>query len=93
MFNLFYSAPIGTPPNLAGINIFQSEFQQYLGLKRSSFLIPNDIESRLKYGSIERYDEQYARFRKISSEDNDLQYLINLINRYRKGYDQEGYIN
>ena len=79
--------------DLAGINIFQSEFQQYLGLKRSSFLIPNDIESRLKYGSIERYDEQYARFRKISSEDNDLQYLINLINRYRKGYDQEGYIN
>ena len=79
--------------DLTGINIFQSEFQQYLGLKRSSFLIPNDIESRLKYGSIERYDEQYARFRKISSEDNDLQYLINLINRYRKGYDQEGYIN
>lgn len=78
--------------DLAGIHIYQYEFLQYLGSKRSSFLIPNDIESRLASGSRKRYDEQYARFGEISSESQELQGLINLINRYRNGYDQEGYI-
>jgi len=78
--------------DLAGIHIYQYEILQYLGSKRSSFLIPNDIESRLASGSRKRYDEQYARFGEISSESQELQGLINLINRYRNGYDQEGYI-
>lgn len=78
--------------DLAGIHIYQYEFLQYLCSKRSSFLIPNDIESRLASGSRKRYDEQYARFGEISSESQELQGLINLINRYRNGYDQEGYI-
>ena len=48
--------------DLAGINIFLFEFQQYLGKERSSYLIPADIESRLKSGSRKRYDDQYYRF-------------------------------
>lgn len=79
--------------DLAGIHIFLSEFQQYLGSKRSSFLIPNDIESRLMSGSRERYDTQYVRFYQTKSDVPELQELIDLINRHRKGYDQEGYIN
>lgn len=78
--------------DLAGINIFLIEFQQYLGKKRSSFLIPDDIESRLKSGSKKRYDEQYYRFKDVRSDVLDLQQLIDLIHHKRRTYDQEGYI-
>ena len=75
----------------AGINIFITEFQQSLG-ERASLLIPTDIENRLINGSSERYKDQYLRFRNLTCPDHQVQYLIDLINRYRKGYDQEGYI-
>ena len=78
--------------DLAGINIFLFEFQQYLGKERSSYLIPTDIESRLKSGSRKRYDEQYYRFKDIKSDACELQQLIDLIHHERKTYDQEGYI-
>ena len=78
--------------DLAGINIFLFEFQQYLGKKRSSYLIPDDIESRLKSGSRKRYDEQCNRFKDIKSNILELQQLIDLIHHERKAYDQEGYI-
>ena len=78
--------------DLAGINIFLVDFQQYLGKERSSYLIPDDVESRLKSGSRKRYDEQSNRFKSIKSEVPELQHLIDLIYRERKAYDQEGYI-
>ena len=78
--------------DLAGINIFLVDFQQYLGKERSSYLIPDDVESRLESGSRKRYDEQYNRFKAIRSEVPELQHLIDLIHRERKAYDQEGYI-
>ncbi|OUN79278.1 hypothetical protein [Bacteroides sp. An51A] len=78
--------------DLAGINIFLFEFQQYLGKERSSYLIPDDIECRLKSGSRKRYDEQYYRFKDIKSDILELQQLIDLIHHERKAYDQEGYI-
>lgn len=78
--------------DLAGINIFLSEFQQYIGKDRSSFLIPDDIELRLKSGSKSRYDEQYNRFKDMKSDSQEIQRLIELIHQERKGYDQEGYI-
>lgn len=78
--------------DLAGINIFLAEFRQYIGKDRTSFLIPDDIPSRLKSGSNQRYDNQYERYNRLQSEDNDLQKLINLIHAERKAYDQEGYI-
>ena len=78
--------------DLAGINIFLFEFQQYLGKERSSYLIPDDIELRLKSGSRKRYDEQCNRFKDIKSDILELQQLIDLIHHERKAYDQEGYI-
>ena len=78
--------------DLAGINIFLFEFQKYLGKERSSYLIPDDIESRLKSGSRKRYDEQCKRFKDIKSDILELQHLIDLIHHERKAYDQEGYI-
>lgn len=77
--------------DLAGINIFLTEFRQYLG-GRSSFLIPSDISLRLAGGSAERYQDQYFRFRKLDTEISDLHCLIWLIHSARRCYDQEGYI-
>ena len=77
--------------DLAGINIFLSEFYAHLG-ERSSFLIPTDIDTRLSQGSRERYENQYRRFHSLKSDIPTLQRLINLINKRHRCYDQEGYI-
>lgn len=77
--------------DLAGINIFLTEFHKYLG-ERAVFLIPQDIEGRLQHGSSERYNTQYQRFKNLSSDIPSLQRLINMINKYHRCYDQEGYI-
>lgn len=77
--------------DLAGIHIFLTEFHKYLG-ERSSFLIPSDIEQRLEYGSTIRYDAQYSKFRTLKCDMQKLQLLIDLINKYHRCYDQEGFI-
>ena len=77
--------------DLAGINIFLTEFHAHLGA-RSSFLIPQDIEERIAKGSLERYNDQYARYNRITSDIKEVQALIDLINKYHRCYDQEGYI-
>jgi hypothetical protein len=79
--------------DLAGIHIFLSEFAQYLGTVRASFLIPTDIEHRLASGSAFRYDTQLSRYTDLTAPTPALQQLIDLIHRVRKGYDQEGYID
>ena len=78
--------------DLAGIKIFLSEFHRYLP-ERSSYLIPSDIEERLKNGSTERFQGNYYENRNLSSDIPELQTLIGLIMMLHKGYDQEGYIN
>lgn len=77
--------------DLAGINIFLTEFHKYLG-DRASFLIPSDIEKRLKNGSIERFNSQYNKFKNLSTDNPSLQHLIDLINLFHRCYDQEGYM-
>ena len=77
--------------DLAGIHIFMTEFHQYLG-NRSSFFIPSDIEKRLQIGSQDRYNNQLSRFRDLKCDENRIQAIIDLINKYHKCYDQEGYI-
>ena len=78
--------------DLAGISIFLTEFHVHLG-DRSSFLIPQDIEARLAKGSIERYNNQYVKFRNLTSDIKEIRALIDLINNYHRCYDQEGYIS
>ena len=77
--------------DLAGIHIFLTEFHAHLGA-RSSFLIPQDIEERIAKGSLERYNDQYAKYNRITSDIKEVQALIDLINKYHRCYDQEGYI-
>lgn len=76
--------------DLAGIHIFLTEFHVCLGA-RASFLIPEDIRTRLSQGSKERYDRQYLRFRQLHTDIRPLQRLIELIHQFHRCYDQEGY--
>lgn len=79
--------------DLAGISIFLTEFHAHLG-ERSSFLIPKDIEQRLaNNGTEQRYNAQYQKFKNLATHIPALQNLIDAINKYRRGYDQEGYIS
>lgn len=77
--------------DLAGVHIYLTEFYRYLG-DRASFFVPDDIEKRLSAGSRERYDTQFQRFGKMEVTDTRVLPLVQLIHRYQKGYDQEGYI-
>ena len=77
--------------DLAGIHIYLTEFYRHLG-ERSAFFIPKDIEQRLSAGSRERYQMQFERFGKMDVPDSRVLPLVQLIHRYQKGYDQEGYI-
>jgi len=77
--------------DLAGMRIYETEFYKFLG-NRASFFIPTDIESRLSNGSTERYNTQYAKFKNYAPQDTRLLPLWEMINRYHRCYDQEGYI-
>lgn len=77
--------------DLAGIHIFLTEFHKYLG-GRSTYLIPSDFEQRLMKGSQDRYNNQYGKYHTLLCDIPHLQSLIDLINQYHRGYDQEGYI-
>lgn len=78
--------------DLAGIHIFLTEFHNYLD-DRSTYLIPSDIEQRLAKGSQDRYNNQYAKYHTLHCKIPYLQSLISTINKYHRGYDQEGYID
>lgn len=77
--------------DLAGLRIYETEFYKYLS-NRASFFIPEDVETRLQNGSAERYNNQYGKFKSYKPIDKRLLPLYNLIHKYHRGYDQEGYI-
>ncbi|MDE5653126.1 MAG: hypothetical protein K2I48_06620 [Muribaculaceae bacterium] len=77
--------------DLAGIALFLNEYKPRVG-DRGSFLIPADIESRLSAGSRERYNDHSQKYSTLSTSDEELSHLISLIHKYRRSYDQEGYI-
>lgn len=77
--------------DLAGINIYLTQFNPSVG-ERGSFFIPADIEERLRRGSRQRYDVQYSKYQQLTTTDSELNSLIALIHLYRRTYDQEGYI-
>lgn len=83
--------------DLAGIKIYETEFAAYLrseieGEQRCSMFIPCDIEDRLRDGVKERYDVQLPECRTLTSAEPAVRQLLSLIHKYRRGYDQEGYI-
>lgn len=77
--------------DLAGIHIFLSEFYAYLG-ERPSFFGPQDIEQRLRTGNRALYEKQYSKFKNMSLPDKRLCPMVDMMHRYGRGYEQEGYI-
>jgi len=77
--------------DLAGIRIYLTEFYASLG-DRAEFFVPEDVEERLKEGNWRLYERQYARYKEMDVTDKRLLPLVEMIHRYRKGYEQEGYI-
>lgn len=77
--------------DLAGIDIFLNQFKPHVE-ERGSFFIPSDISNRISRGSRKRYNEQFLKYSHLTAADDGLSSLIALIHRYRRTYDQEGYI-
>lgn len=77
--------------DIAGLHIFETEYYKHIG-PRASFFIPNDIEFRIQKGSATRYNEQISKFKNYFPLDPRVHSLFNLINKYHRCYDQEGYI-
>lgn len=77
--------------DLAGVSIFLTEFYAHLG-NRAEFFIPVDVEQRLKDGNRQLYDNQYLHYRAMLVSDERLNSLVAMIHKYRRGYEQEGYI-
>lgn len=51
------------------------------------------LQERLKDGNARLYDQQYAKFKNLKvAADTRVQPLLDMIHRYCKGYEQEGYI-
>ncbi len=80
--------------DFAGIGIYLNEYKKHLN-ERASFFIPSKIEAYLKseYASRERYDNQKINFNVSNIEEPKLKNLVRVIERERKGLDQEFFIN
>jgi hypothetical protein len=76
--------------DIAGLNIYFNEFKRHLGDK-AKFFLPQNAESLfLKFGNRALYDNQSACFNteEAGKEDNT-RILLSLINKYKKGVEQE----
>lgn len=79
--------------DIAGIGIYLNEYKKHLG-KRAKFYIPENIENSLnEFGNRERYDIQRTNFIPESMQEEGLKKLYELIQKEKKGLDQEYYIN
>lgn len=80
--------------DLPGINVYLSNYLT-VAKGRISFLIPDDIEQRIKnHGSPKRFNDHLDFIGRVNAGDDDrLQWLISIILKYRKGYDHQGYID
>jgi len=78
--------------DIAGIGIYLNEYKKHLA-EKSSFFIPDNIGNKLrKNGNRKRFDEQKLNFKLEDIEEEDLLKLIELINKEKKGLDQEFFL-
>ena len=76
--------------DLAGIDIYLHFFDE-IG-NRASFLVPDDIEERItRHGNSSLYYSQEEKCKNIKVTDNRVQPLVDIINKFHMGYEQEGY--
>lgn len=79
--------------DFAGIGIYLNEFNKHLA-DRTEFFVPDNIDKTIdSFGNKKRYDEQKINFEIKSIHEEKLLQLIKIIHKYRKGLDQEFFIN
>jgi DNA-binding phage protein len=79
--------------DFAGIGIYLNEYKKYLK-ERAEFFIPDNIEKDIvKYGNRERFDKQEINFDISDIKEKKLQNLIQIIEKEKKGLDQEFFIH
>lgn len=78
--------------DLAGIGIYLNEYKKYLA-DRATFLVPDNIEETIaRFGNRSRYNNQKENFDISSLKEKKLLALIEIIHKYKKGLDQEVFI-
>ena len=76
--------------DLAGIDIYL-HFYDEIG-NRASFLVPDDIEERISgLGNSTLYYSQEDKCKNMEVTDKRVRPLVDMIKKYRMGYEQEGY--
>lgn len=78
--------------DFAGIDIYQQEFKKHLGDK-AQFFVPENIEEKIKkFGNPSLYNHQPLNTPVNLIEEENVQHLIKLIHQYKKGLEQEVFI-
>lgn len=78
--------------DIAGIGVYLNEYKKHLGNK-AKFFVPKNFEKAIKgNGNRERYDKQKINFATNEIQEQKLKQLLKVIQRERKGLDQEYYI-
>jgi len=78
--------------DMAGIGIFMHEYQVHLQ-EKAQFFIPPNIQALIQqFGNRQRYNNQQQTFNMEKIKDPDLVNLVRIIERERKGLDQEYFI-
>lgn len=73
----------------AGLNIYFNEYKKYL-IDKATFFIPPNIEQLLSSkGNRENYQNQTILFDRNEIAEEDVRTLLNLIDLYKKGLEQE----
>ena len=79
--------------DFTGIGIYLNEYKKHLGNK-AHFFTPEHIEFLLdNYGNRALYDKQKINFEQQVMEEENLTNLIALLHKYKKGLEQEIFIN
>lgn len=79
--------------DFAGIGIYVNEFKKHLNAK-ANFFIPDNIDNLIKNsGNKKRYDAQKINFDIDRIMEENVLKLIACIHKYKKGLDQEIFIN
>lgn len=79
--------------DISGIGIYLNEYKKHLG-NRAKFFVPSDIKAAMnESGNRERFDVQKINFKPELIEEKELKELFELIQKEKKGLDQEYYIN
>ncbi|MBQ3689499.1 MAG: hypothetical protein II937_06490 [Bacteroidales bacterium] len=77
--------------DFSGLNIFLSEYKKYL-CERAKFFVPENLEDYFsKYGNRDLFNRQ-TPLPKNGVFDDEVKFVISLIYKYSKGFEQEGLI-